>query len=292
MPPRPMSLSRRRVLISLLAAGVPGSAAFASGSASSDARRMPLPALWREGLDPASYLVSEKFDGARGYWDGTTLRFRSGRIVPAPESFVSRLPPTPLDGELWLGRSRFDELSGIVRRESPIDTEWRQVRYMVFELPGASGTFSERAQRIAQIAAETAWPQLVAVKHTPVADQAALMERLHSTVDAGGEGLVLHLAAAPYRVGRSDSMLKLKLCLDAEATVIAYRAGQGKYEGQMGAVEVRTPEGRKFMIGSGFNDEQRSNPPPIGSVITYRYRDLTSTGLPRFATFLRSYTGL
>jgi len=284
-----MYLLRRHLLVTLLGTGLPAATAVAAAGASA-ASRMPLPSLWRDGLDPASYLVSEKYDGARGYWDGSTLRFRSGRSVPAPDSFLARLPNTPLDGELWLGRRRFDELSGIVRKESPIETEWRQIRYMVFELPGASGTFAERAQRIAQIAAETAWPQLVAVQHTPVADRAALLARLHSTVDAGGEGLVLHLAAAPYRVGRNDSMMKLKISLDAEATVIGQHAGQGKYEGMLGAVEVRTPEGREFLIGSGFSDEQRRNPPPIGSGITYRYLDLTSTGLPRFATFVRAYT--
>jgi DNA ligase-1 len=290
-----MYLLRRRLLISLLGTGLPIKAAVSAtfaADASSAASRMPLPSLWRDELDPASYLVSEKYDGARGYWDGSALRFRSGRSVPAPESFLSRLPNTPLDGELWLGRSRFDELSGIVRRENPIETEWRQIRYMVFELPGAGGTFTERAQHIAQIAAETAWPQLVAVPQTPVADRAALAARLHSTVDAGGEGLVLHLAAAPYRIGRSDSMMKLKISLDAEATVTAQHGGQGKYEGMLGSIEVRTPEGRQFLIGSGFSDEQRRNPPPIGSVVTYRYLDLTSTGLPRFATFVRVCTVL
>jgi DNA ligase 1 len=286
-----MFLSRRHLLLTLLGSGLPASAAFA-GNGPSAASRMPLPAVWRDGLDPAPYLVSEKYDGARGYWDGASLRFRSGRTVPAPEAFLARLPRVPLDGELWLGRSRFDELSGIVRREIPIDTEWRQVRYMVFELPDASGTFAERSQHIAEIAAETAWPQLIAVKQTPVADRAALMARLHETVDAGGEGLVLHLAAAPYRVGRNDAMMKLKISLDAEATVIGQRGGQGKYEGMLGALEVRTPEGRKFWIGSGFSDAERRTPPPIGSVITYRYLDLTSSGLPRFATFLRVYTAL
>jgi DNA ligase 1 len=286
-----MFFDRRRLLVSLLGTGLQIPAALAA-MPSSAASRMPLPALWRDELDPASYLVSEKYDGARGYWDGSTLVFRSGRQIPAPASFLSRLPKTPLDGELWLGRGRFDELSGIVRRETPVETEWRQVRYMVFELPGAGGTFAERAQRIAQIAADTAWPQLVAVQHTPVGDRAALRARLQSTVEAGGEGLVLHLAAAPYRVGRNDAMLKLKISLDAEATVIDQHAGHGKYEGMLGSIEVRTPEGRKFLIGSGFSDEQRRNPPSIGSVVTYRYLDLTSTGLPRFATFVRVYTAL
>jgi DNA ligase-1 len=111
-----------------------------------------------EHIDPAGWLVSEKLDGVRAAWDGTQLRFRSGRPVAAPAWFVARLPRTPLDGELWLGRGRFDELSGLVRRGEPDDAAWREVRYMVFELPGAPGSFAERAPALARIAASAAVP--------------------------------------------------------------------------------------------------------------------------------------
>ena len=98
---------------------------------------------------------------------------------------------------------------------------------------------------------------------------------------------MLHLASASCSSGRSDVLVKLKPQLDAEATVTAHHAGQGKYKGLLGALEVRTPEGRSFLIGSGLSDAQRRAPPAIGSVVTYRYRELTNTGLPRFASFMR-----
>jgi DNA ligase-1 len=268
---------------------------------SAQAPALVLPSIWSKDLDPAAYLVSEKYDGVRGYWDGTRLRFRSGRTVPAPAWFLARLPSIPLDGELWLGRGKFDELSGIVRTDVPVDADWRRVRYMVFELPENAASpsssvaiepFAERAQRIAQIARQTAWPQLVAVEQTKVSERETLARRLADTVEHGGEGLVLHLASAPYATGRSDVLMKLKPSLDAEATVIAHQLGKGKYAGLVGAIEVRTPQGRQFMIGSGLSDALRRQPPPIGSVVTYRYRDLTSTGLPRFATFLRMHDAL
>jgi DNA ligase-1 len=281
-----MPASRRHLLFSLLGAALPWPRAAAAASA------LPLPRVWAEGLDPAPYLVSEKYDGVRGVWDGTRLRFRSGRRVPAPAWFTDRLPRHALDGELWLGRGQFDALSGLVRREQPVDADWRQLRYMVFELPGAGGNFAERAARMAEIARDTAWPQLVAVPQAPVADRAALQQRLVTTIAQGGEGLVLHRADAAYATGRNDAMMKLKPELDAEATVVAHHAGQGKYRGWLGALEVRTPEGSQFLIGSGLSDAQRRDPPTIGSVITYRYRDLTSTGLPRFASFQRLYTAL
>ena len=55
----------------------------------------------------------------------------------------------------------------------------------------------------------------------------------------------------------------------------------------MGALELQTPAGLRFRLGTGFSDAQRSDPPPIGSLVTYRYRDLTPSGRPRFASFLR-----
>src|SRR5665213_2815541 len=90
-------------------------------------------------VDPALCLVSEKYDGVRAVWDGRVLRHRSGRPVSAPASFVKALPREAVDGELWLGRGRFDELSAIVRRTAPRESEWARVRYMVFEMPGAPG---------------------------------------------------------------------------------------------------------------------------------------------------------
>ena len=285
MPATPVT-SRRQWLLTLLAAAAPWPAARAAAPA------LPLLGVWNDALDPARYLVSEKYDGVRGVWDGTTLRFRSGRVVPAPAWFTAQLPRVPLDGELWIGRGRFDEVSGVVRKAVPVDAEWRQLRYMIFELPGAPGSFAERAARIEAIVGRSAAPALVAVRQSTLNDHAALRRTLAATIAQGGEGLVLHLASAPASTGRGDTMLKLKPSLDAEATVIGHRAGKGKYDGRLGALELRTPEGRRFLIGSGLSDALRHEPPAIGKVVTYRYRDLTSTGLPRFASFQRVHDAL
>jgi len=155
-------------------------------------------------VNPAKYLVSEKYDGVRAIWDGKILRFRSGRAVNTPAWFVSKLPTQALDGELWLARGRFDALSGIVRKAEPQDHEWRHLKYMIFELPDAPGTFVERVRRIKEIVAKAQWPQLAAVEQFRVADRAALKRRLDEVVRGGGEGLMLHLADAPYVTGRSN----------------------------------------------------------------------------------------
>ena len=203
-----MPASRRQLLITALAAALPCPRVVAAAPA------LPLLGVWSDALDPAAYLISEKYDGVRGVWDGTALRHRSGRPIPAPAWFTEPLPQTPLDGELWLGRGRFDALSASVRRERPVDAEWRQVRYMVFELPGAPGDFAERARRIEKVVQQSGAPQLVAVEQLPVADREALRERLARVLALGGEGLALYRADAPYVTGRSDALLKLKPALD------------------------------------------------------------------------------
>lgn len=238
-------------------------------------------------IDPAPYWISEKLDGVRALWDGRHLRFRSGRPVPAPAWFVRALPARPMDGELWLGRGRFAELSGIVRTEMPVDADWRAVRYMIFELPGAPGDFSARVMAMRTLADTAGVPWLAVVPQFRLAQRAALSERLAEVLAGGGEGLMLHRADAPYHTGRSDALLKLKPWQDAEATVVAHRPGQGRFAGLLGALEVVLDDGRRLRLGSGFSDEERRHPPPIGSRVTFRYRGLTRTGLPRFASFWR-----
>lgn len=238
-------------------------------------------------VDVTRYWVSEKLDGARALWDGRSLRFRSGRPVNAPEWFVAGLPAEPLDGELWIARGQFEALSGIVRRKAPRDEDWRRVKFMVFEQPDGAGSFSERIDSLRAIVARAGVPWLQVVEQFRVADRAALQARLDEVVKGGGEGLMLHRADAPYVTGRSDALLKLKPLFDTEATVIAHLPGRGRLDGMMGSLLVETAGGVRFQIGTGFSDAERRAPPPVGSQITFVYRDLTQDGVPRFASYLR-----
>lgn len=277
----------RRLLALLLLGGVLQPALPAYAAAAGDAPPALLAQNFTDAVDPAAYLVSEKLDGVRALWDGHVLRFRSGRIIPAPDWFVAGLPAHPLDGELWMGRRNFDRLSAAVRRQSADDAEWRLISYQVFEWPQAPGTFSERLAALqASVAqANTGW--LHVVQQERIADRRALHARLQQVVRAGGEGLMLHRADALWQTGRSDVLLKLKPQHDAEATVLAHLPGQGKYAGMCGALLMEGPDGQRFRLASGLSDAQRRTPPPLGSVVTYRYRERTPNGLPRFASFMR-----
>ncbi|HEX2540966.1 MAG TPA: DNA ligase [Caldimonas sp.] len=278
MPLAHRHCTRRAALVAIAASAWPTAASAAP----------LLAATCPDGLDPAPYLVSEKYDGVRALWDGRVLRHRSGRVVDAPEAFRAALPSCALDGELWLGRGRFDALSSIVRRAPAGPEPWAGVQYRVFELPGAGGTFAERALALAELARRAGAP-VHAVDQGRVADRAALQRRLAEVVAAGGEGLMLHLASAAEASGRQQVLLKLKPQLDTEATVIGHRPGRGKYAGLVGALAVQTADGVRFLLGTGLSDELRRAPPPVGSVVTFRYRDRTPAGVPRFASYLRMH---
>ena len=238
-----------------------------------------------------NYWVSEKLDGVRAFWNGKNLLSRQGNIFQAPEWFTSVLPEVALDGELWLGRGEFERISGLVRRDSPDGSDWREIKFMVFDLPNHAGTFDERLNRLKIIIAETNVPHIQLVEQFKVVSHEVLLDKLDDVVEQGGEGLMLHLASSLYKSGRSDDLLKLKKHFDAEAVVIAHLPGKGKYEGMLGSMLVETADKVRFKIGTGFTDEERKNPPAIGSIITYKYFGLTKKGVPRFASFMRVREG-
>lgn len=242
---------------------------------------------WAGKGDVSAYLVSEKLDGVRGHWTGERLLTRGGHAVHPPAWFTADWPSTPMDGELWLGRGRFAEVSGIVRTRDPVDADWREVAFMVFDLPSHEGPFQARANRIRALLDTAGVPWLQPVRQFQVAGTEELDARLERIVDAGGEGLMLHRRDAYYRAGRSDALLKYKPSADAEARVVAHTPGRGRYRGMLGALVVERPDGLRFRLGTGFSDAERADPPPVGSRVTYRYNGFTVNGVPRFARFLR-----
>lgn len=242
---------------------------------------------WRDGADVSDFLVSEKLDGVRARWDGRALWSRSGHRIAAPAWFTAQWPTQPLDGELWMGRDQFEATSAIVRSNPATDAAWNQLRFMAFDLPAHPGTFSQRLAALGALIGQTRNPHLAMIAQQRLTNATQLREHLQSVVRAGGEGLMLHHQDNPYTPGRSEGLFKLKPFDDAEARVIGYVPGKGKYLGMVGALLVRSADGRQFRLGSGLKDAQRADPPPIGSLVTYRHNGLTVHGMPRFPRFLR-----
>lgn len=244
--------------------------------------------VYHAGIRLADYRVSEKYDGLRAYWDGRALWTRGGQAIAAPDWFTAGWPAQALDGELWVGRGRFQQATAIALHSPPDAPDWHALKFMLFDLPAHPGDFDARDAALGEVVKEIARPWVVHVEQRTVFDEASLMRRLDEVVQGGGEGLMLHRGGALYRAERNDDLLKLKPYQDADARVTAHLPGKGKYAGQLGALEVETPDGLRFRLGSGLSDAERRDPPPLGSWISYRYSGIhAGSGLPRFARFLR-----
>jgi DNA ligase-1 len=266
--------------------------AQAVAPASTAAPALMLANVYHPGVALADYWVSEKYDGVRGYWDGKNLFTRGGQLVNAPSWFTAGWPKTPLDGELWAGHGQFPKAVSTVRQQTPDEAAWRAMHFMVFDLPAQGGTFTERIPTLKKIVTQMNKPWVQAVVQFKVDSHPALIALMEKMVQDGGEGLMLHRGASVYQGVRSDDLLKVKPHEDSEAQVIGHVPGKGKYEGMLGALLVEIPATEtapalRFKLGTGFTDAQRQNPPAIGARVTYRFRGLNDSGIPRFASFIR-----
>jgi DNA ligase-1 len=244
---------------------------------------------------PQDYAVSEKLDGVRAIWDGKRRTFltRQGKVINAPEWFTRELGSVDLDGELFAGRGRFDYVSGAVRRIVPNETEWSHIEYHVFDIPNHPGTFAEVCDDIAYYIGDMKAPLIKAVKQYNGGGSNPhhhLREFFDRVIREGGEGLMLRKWTSVNQDGRSSDLLKYKPHRDAEAVIIGYTEGKGKFEGWLGALIVQMPDGTQFNVGSGLTDYQRMNPPEIGTTVTYNYMELTKAGVPRQPTLARIHT--
>lgn len=286
-----LSLVSLALAASLLPAAVPAQTSPLT-AAHSPAPSLMLANVYRDSTVLADYWVSEKYDGVRGYWDGQALWTRGGEPVFAPSWFTAGWPKEPMDGELWAGHGQFARAVSTVRQQTPQDAAWHKLRFMVFDLPAQTGTFTERIPLLHGVVSRIDQLWVQAVAQSKVASPQALRILLDKTVKNGGEGLMLHRGASLYKGMRSDDLLKLKTHEDSEARVVGHLAGQGKHAGRLGALLVEIPAAgdkpaQRFKLGTGFSDAQRQNPPAIGARVTYRFRGLNDSGIPRFASFMR-----
>lgn len=242
---------------------------------------------YQDSVDVLEYWVSEKLDGIRAIWDGSKLVTRNGTQIHAPNWFTRSLPNYPLEGELWAGRGNFHLVQQTVLDEIPVDAAWRKIDYMLFDLPQSAGDYQKRYYNLIDLVRELHEEHIKYVEHSPIYSDSELFAYLDRAVDGKGEGLMLRKTSSRYQAGRSSDLLKLKKHQDAEAQVIGYKVGKGKYQGLMGALLVKLESGVEFYIGSGFSDQHRQDPPELGSTITFRYNGFTQNGVPKFARFLR-----
>lgn len=234
--------------------------------------------------DITNWVMSEKLDGVRAYWDGKQLISRQGYSFSPPDYFIQYFPPFAVDGELFSERNKFDEISAIVRRGQV--KGWYKLKLHVFDVPHAKGDLFQRLRVLEDYLLAHPTPYIQVIPQIVIQDKKHLEQFSQHILKLGGEGVIVRNPKADYIQGRSSQILKVKPLFDEECIVIAHHKGKGKYKDKLGSISCENQRGI-FRIGSGFSDKARANPPAIGTVISYKFRGITAQGKPRFATYWR-----
>ncbi len=254
-------------------------------------RRVDLPipfqlaARWSSGLDRdvSGWICSEKLDGVRAMWNGKgQLLSRGGLVLPAPKSFVEKLPRgIILDGELWIDRGMFSDAVSVIRTRS----DWSMVKYLTFD---AFNRTVKDYQYIDRLKFLQSIPHVHVIDSWVLPGSGRLELELNNVLASGGEGLVIRDPGCLYTPGRKSPslscMLKVKPFQDEEATILSVDL----LPGRRGSVLVRDSIGCEFRISAGFRDVAKNFPPRVGSVITFGFSERhPDTKVPKCARFLR-----
>ncbi|KAJ7176641.1 DNA ligase [Mycena filopes] len=239
------------------------------------------------GPDPTGWWISEKLDGVRTFYDGKGMVSRLGNPFTPPKWFLDKLPKDcTLDGELFGGRGNFQDTVSIVKTmNSP---HWKNITFQIFDVPSEKTAFEDRVAFLKKLfgpGGKYECPEVILVEHEKAKNRKHVLDKLKEIEELGGEGLMLRRAGSKYEGRRSSTLLKIKTFYDAEAEVTGYTDGKGKNAGTTGALKCKMESGKTFNVGTGLSDKQRRNPPKIGTIVVYRFQELTRDGVPRFPSY-------
>lgn len=232
------------------------------------------------------WFYSEKLDGVRAIWNGKNLVTRNKNHISCPSIWLTSLPKDiALDGELYIGRGKFNMVISIVRKHRPT-SDWNDIKFYVFDSPTLPGTYKQRLDRLSRLDLP---PFVTIVTQREVFHDTDLVSLLRTVEGLGGEGLMLRNPMSEYFQGRTGDLLKVKSFTDYDAEVVSIIPGEGKHLGRMGAIECKLLNNNTFTfnIGTGFTDKQRESPPAVGTIIRFKCMEgVTDMGVPRFPVFI------
>ena len=258
---------------------------------------------------PTGWWVSEKLDGIRAIWDGEKFLSRNSQtglgskvFSYVPRFIMESMPGgVALDGEIWLGRNKFNEMSSISNwipgkkfKQDEIDSKWTQIKYKIFDIPNSTEPYEERMKILDKIILKSInccriknlKCILEKVEITKVESPEHLQEIYRTLTSSGAEGVMLRAPNSPYELKRSKYLLKFKIKDDAEGIVLERLPGTGRLEGMLGSIKTELIKDSKRTgiitnVGTGFNDDERTNDPsspnfiPVGTMISFSYMELT-----------------
>jgi DNA ligase 1 len=168
---------------------------------------------------------------------------RNGNRFYFPKFFTKNWPNSQLDGELFIGRGLFSKTISAVKKNTPIDSEWENVRYLVFDCPGLKKPFKTRIKMMEEEIKALDNSYIKCHAHRKCESYEDLFKELDEVNKIEGEGLMLRDPESYYENRRSKTLLKVKTFHDDEATVLGYTEGTGRCYGMVGALKCRNTHG-------------------------------------------------
>jgi DNA ligase-1 len=202
---------------------------------------------------------------------------------------INKLPPTIiLDGELYSDTLTFQEIVGLVKRETlkkGDDEKQLQIKFHIYDIVNEM-PYEQRYANLQMLFNKYKFKYLELVK-TEMCESEEKMKELHSQyVTDGYEGIMLRNKTGPYKNARSIDLQKYKEFFDDEYEVVGYKEGEGVEEGCV-LWTCKTPEGKTFNCRPRGTREDRADmfingKKYVGKKLTVRFQELTDDKVPRF----------
>ena len=280
--------------------------AVGAGGASNIAPAPPLPMLAQDFNKRGASIkfpcyAQNKLDGVRcvaicGGAKGGELYSRNAKAFPHLQHIRDALGALPagtiLDGELYSDTLTFQEIVGLVKRETLRGDDVariKQIYLCVYDLVVDGVSNKERNARLAgMLVAVAVAVSPIRLLESSVCERREDVGEHHArSVAAGYEGLMLRNMEGLYRVGvRSTDLQKYKEFLDAEYTVTGFKEGDGLEKGCVIWI-CETGKGQEFAVRPRGTHEARAALLKeagrfVGRELTVRFQELTTDGIPRF----------
>jgi ATP-dependent DNA ligase len=237
--------------------------------------------------------VQRKFDGTRCVGISQKGLFsRNRKAYPHLDHIVeelSRLPPTLiLDGELYSNTLTFQEIVGLVKRETlkkGDEEKQKQIQFHIYDIINDK-PYEQRLAALQYLFSQCKFQYLVLVQTDNCVSEDHMKELHAQYVAEGYEGIMLRNKNGAYKGVRSADLQKYKEFYDDEYEVIDYKEGEGQEAGCVLWI-CQTKEGKVFHCRPRGSREERiqlfqEGFNYVGKKLTVRMQELTADGIPRF----------
>lgn len=220
-----------------------------------------------------NWIWGRKYNGVRGYWDGSRFCSRSGVVITPSREIVQMMPRGfKIDGEFY---SKIDDVplhtiadNVFAESTSPV---WKNIQFIAFDLHGPL-PFRTRYEKLKKLMHGKA---VVRFDRLPVG-HLTLDNLMDIALTHNWEGVIVRDPGAPYTPGRHKTMVKIKP--QREITAVATsRPGVFKNNND--------PNMAPFFT---FKNHDRIKPPiREGDEILFVYTGVSAHKKPMFPRFVR-----